>query len=219
MKTSPQCCHAVAAVARGRIVVSTVRRAWRLLLFPLLIGCTQDMYDQPRYEPLEASKFFRDGKSARHPVEGTIARGQLWHTQAYFTGRRGGKFVSGFPDDPRPGRDFSLDLQLLQRGRERYNIFCSACHGRTGHGDGMVVQRGFPRPPRLHDDEIRNKPNGHYFEVISQGLREMPAYASSIPADDRWAIVAYVRALQTSQHLPLSEAPQDIRKQFDDAND
>ena len=127
--------------------------------------------------------------------------------------------MTGFPDDPRTGESFALDMTTIQRGRERYDIFCSACHGRTGHGDGMVVERGFPRPPRLHDEEIRSKPNGHYFEAISQGLRNMPAYASSISAEDRWAIVAYVRALQTSQHLSLDKAPKDIQEQFDNRDE
>lgn len=190
-----------------------------LLLPAIAAGCTQDMYDQPRYEPLEASDFFDDGKAARHPVPGTIAGGQLWLTDAYFTGRSDEEFVESFPDDPRTKEPFRLTLEQLQRGRERYDIFCSACHGWTGYGNGMVVQRGFPQPPSLHNAEIRDKPNGHYFEVISQGLRDMPAYRSSIQAGDRWAIIAYVRALQTSQHLPLDDAPADIRAKFESTNE
>lgn len=190
-----------------------------LFLHALAVGCTQDMYDQPRYEALEASDFFDDGKAARHPVPGTVARGQLWLTDAYFTGRRDEQFVDAFPLDPRTGESFNLSLKILRRGRERYDIFCAACHGRTGYGNGMVVQRGFPQPPSLHAQEIRNKPHGHYFEVISQGIRNMPAYRASIQADDRWAIVAYVRALQTSQYLPLDDAPADIREKFESTDE
>lgn len=180
----------------------------------LLGGCTQDMYDQPRYEPLEASEFFLDGKSARQPVAGTVARGQLWFHHAFFTGRRDAELVEEFPPDPRTGKAVALTEATLQRGRERFDIFCSACHGRTGYGDGMVVQRGFERPPSLHDDEVRAKPPGHYFEVITAGRRAMPSYAASISAKDRWAIIAYIRALQKSQHVILEDAPPDIREHF-----
>jgi len=179
-------------------------------------GCTQDMYDQPHHEPLEASEFFQDGKVARQPVAGTVARGQLWLEDAYFTGRRDGQLVGAFPSDPRTDRPFAFTEQTLQHGRQQFDVFCSPCHGRTGYGDGMVVQRGFQRPPSLHSDKLRSEPPGFFFEVITNGRRSMPSFAASIAAEDRWAIVAYLRALRTSQRVQLDMAPEDIKQHFNE---
>jgi mono/diheme cytochrome c family protein len=179
-------------------------------------GCTQDMYDQPRLEPLEASSFFPDGAAARPQPAGTVARDQLYADDPYFTGRRDGEFVAAIPAVP--GREpEALDRAFVERGRERFDIYCSPCHGRTGYGDGMVVQRGFPKPPSLHEERLREKaPDGQIFDVIRGGFRRMPAYGPQIPPDDRWRIVTYVRALQRSQYLPLEGAPADVQRRFEE---
>lgn len=178
-------------------------------------GCTQEMYDQPRYEWLEASEFFPDGQSARPPVEGTVARGERWAASPYFTGTENGEPVAEIPPDPRTSQPFTITREGLERGRQRFEIYCSACHGRTGYGDGMVVRRGFPRPPSLHEPRLRDDtPPGHYFRVITHGFKTMPAQGSRIAPGDRWAIVSYINALQRSQHLDLNDAPDDIRAHF-----
>jgi len=160
-------------------------------------GCRQDMYNQPKATPLVESDFFGDGRSARGPVPGTVARGQLAEDRAYAEGiGPDGKFVGHIP--------VPVDRALLMRGRERFDIFCSPCHDRTGSGQGMIVQRGYKQPPSLHEDRLRNQPIGYFFDVMTNGFGEMPAYASQIPRADRWAIASYIRALQFSQHAPLA---------------
>jgi hypothetical protein len=160
-------------------------------------ACRQDMYNQPKATPLAESDFFRDGRSARVPVPGTVARGQLAGDRVLATGiGPDGKFVGRIP--------VPVDRVLLFRGRERFNIFCSPCHDRTGAGRGMIVQRGYKKPPSLHDARLRGQPIGYFFDVMSKGFGEMPAYASQIPIEDRWAIASYVRALQLAQHAPLA---------------
>jgi hypothetical protein len=187
-----------------------------LLLLLTAFGCTQEMYDQPRHEPLEASDFFEDGKSARQAVEGTVARGQLWLDDRFFTGESDGEAVQEIPPDPRLSTPFHVTRETLERGRQRFNIFCAMCHGRAGYGDGIIVRRGFRKPPSLHEPRLREEtPAGHYFRVITNGFKTMPAQASRISPTDRWAIVAYVHVLQKSQHVPLDEAPQDIRRKFE----
>lgn len=175
-------------------------------------GCVQQMADQPRYEPLEASPFFDDGRASRPLVEGTVPRGQLRADVPFFTGKRGGKPIEQFPrrllKDTEPDR-------LLARGRERYDIFCSVCHGRVGTGDGMVVRAGFPQPPSYHIERLRNAPPGHFFDVITNGIGRMRDYAAEVPPQDRWAIVAYIRALQLSQHADVSELSEADRKQLE----
>lgn len=202
-----------------------------LLIAVLVAGCDRlDMYDQPRYEPLEASEFFSDGLSARPPVEGTIARGALREDEPYFTGREPGrtgkepgKLVRRIPEaafrathrrDPRhfaqPYAETSpaeLRRALLLRGQERFNIHCSVCHGRLGDGDGMIVRRGFRKPPSYHVDRLREAPAGHFYDVMTHGFGAMASYASRIDVEDRWAIVAYIRALQLSQHAELGDVP------------
>lgn len=173
-------------------------------------ACRQDMYDQPKATPLAESDFFRDGRSARAPVPGTVARGQLAADRAYAAGiGPDGKFVGRIP--------VPVDRALLVRGRERFNIFCAPCHDRTGAGLGMIVQRGYKRPPSLHEERLRGQPIGYFFDVATNGFGEMPAYASQIPVPDRWAIAAYVRALQLAQHAPLAELSAEDRRAIEAA--
>jgi mono/diheme cytochrome c family protein len=169
------------------------------------------MYDQPRYRPLQASTFFDDGSSARLPVPGTVARGQLDVDEHLHSGRVDGKDAATFP--------FPIDRAALERGRERFNIYCSPCHGEQGDGRGMIVRRGFSPPPSFHEprgsrptgssvptyDDLRKAPPGHFFEVITEGHGTMYSYASRIAVDDRWKIVAYIRALQLSRHATLDD--------------
>jgi mono/diheme cytochrome c family protein len=166
-----------------------------------MAGCHQDMYDQPKKEPFEASAFFKDGRSARPLVPGTIAQGQLQTDEPRFTGKQEGQFVVDLP--------VALGPELLQRGQSRFNIYCAPCHGLTGDGDGMIPARGFKRPPSFHIDRLRGAAVGYYFDVITNGFGAMPNYKNRISPDDRWAITAYVRTLQLSQFAPaasLSEA-------------
>jgi Cytochrome C oxidase, cbb3-type, subunit III len=165
----------------------------------LLAGCRQDMHDQPRFKPLAKSDFYPDLRSARTPVEGTVARGQLHEDSYLYTGKIGNN-----PGDYMP---FPVTEEVLLRGRERFDIYCSPCHSRLGDGRGMIVQRGFRTPPSYHTERLRNAPLGYFFDVMTQGFGAMPEYASQIPARDRWAIVAYIRALQLSQHATSSDVP------------
>jgi mono/diheme cytochrome c family protein len=175
----------------------------------LLLGaCRQDMHDQPRFEPLEASGFFRDGRSARPRVEGTIARGELGLDEHFEAGRVGGELALDLP--------FPLTADLLERGQERFNIFCRPCHGGLGNGDGVVVERGFPPPPSYHDPRLREAPLGHFFDVVTNGFGRMRSYAARIPPRDRWAIAAYVRALQLSQNAELDDVPPGERRRLEE---
>jgi cytochrome c553 len=165
----------------------------------MLTSCRQDMHDQPRFKPLAQSDFFTDLRSARLPVDGTVARGQL-HEDAYFyTGKLG----------PNPGdfMPFPVNLDVLARGRERFNIYCAPCHSRTGDGNGTIVQRGFRQPPSYHTERLRKAPLGYFFDVMTNGFGAMPDYASQISPRDRWCIVAYIRALQLSQGATASDFP------------
>lgn len=182
------------APTKGRVLArsATRRQIARLGLVVLaLVGgaaCRQDMHDQPTYSTFEASTFFADGSSARALPEGTVARGQLKDDERLYTGKVGGE-----PADELP---FPSDEAVMTRGREMFDAFCSHCHGRTGVGDGLVVQRGFTKPPSLFDDKLMKAPVGHFFDVITNGFGMMPDHASQITVPDRWAIAAYVRALQ-----------------------
>lgn len=193
-----------------------------LLVFCLLLavycllaaGCRYDMQDQPRYKAYKESDFFPDKRASRDLPDGTVARGKLKDNKAFYTGKidnpnpnaavqtttdaSGNTLVSSFPNDidefPVP-----VTKELVDRGQERFNIYCIVCHGPTGNGDGMVVRRGFPQPPTYHDDRLRNAPVGHFFDVISNGWGKMNSYAAQVSPADRWAIIAYIRALQVSQ--------------------
>ena len=165
-----------------------------------VVGCRQDMHDQPKYTPLEPTEFFANGSSSRQYVEGTVARGQLRLDKHLYEGRdAAGEYVGTFP--------FEIDEAALERGHQRYDVFCSPCHDRIGQGNGMIVRRGFRRAASLHDDRLREAPVGYFYDVISNGFGAMSAYASQIPVEDRWKIIAYVRALQLSQDAPMSEVP------------
>jgi mono/diheme cytochrome c family protein len=168
-----------------------------------LSACRQDMHDQPKYIPLRESTFFADSRSARAPVAGTVARGQLHEDTLLHTGKVDGADSTVFP--------FPVDDKVMARGQERYDIYCSPCHGRTGAGDGMVVRRGYRPPPSLHVDRLRLAPPGHFFDVMTAGFGAMPDYAAQIGAEDRWAIVAYIRALQLSEHATPADVPEDRR--------
>lgn len=171
-----------------------------------LTGCRQDMQNQPKFKPLRATWFFPDGASARPLVPGTIPQGGLRHDELLYTGRVNGELANVLP--------FPVSRQLLDRGRERFNIFCSPCHGQIGNGEGMVVQRGFRRPPSFHIDRLREAPVGHFVDVIASGYGAMADYAGRVAPRDRWAIAAYIRALQFSQNAALDDVPEDQRRKL-----
>jgi len=167
-----------------------------------LIGCYRDdMRNQPKYKPLDESAFFPDGRAARPQIAGTVARGQLRIDDHLYTGRVNNEFAEAFP--------FRVSLDVLKRGQERYNIFCSPCHDRVGTGEGMIVQRGFRRPSSFHIERLRESPPGYFFDVITNGFGTMYSYADRVKPEDRWAIVAYIRALQLSQQATLADVPAD----------
>ncbi len=162
---------------------------------------------QPKYEPQERSEFFEDGSAMRMPVAGTVARGDLKEDRAFYLGRtEDGAFVENVPA--------KITENLLERGRERYNIYCSTCHSRIGDGNGIIVQRGYVPAPSFHQDYIREYPDGKIFDVITNGIRSMPSYKHQIPVQDRWAIVSYFRALQRSQNATLSDIPVEKREEL-----
>ena len=169
----------------------------------LASGCRQDMHDQPKLEPLEFSDFFTDRAGARPLVAGTVAREMLNEDEVYYTGKVNGQPVTTFPVE--------VTADLLGRGRERYDVYCSPCHSRTGYGDGMVVRRGFRRPPSLHSDTLRMSPPGFFFDVMTNGFGTMPDYRVEVSVRDRWAIAAYIRALQISQRVDVANLPQEDR--------
>lgn len=202
-----------------------VKSGGRFLIFAFclltvsLSACRYDMQDQPRYKPQKQSDFFADGKAMRELPEGTVPRGFLREDKAFYTGKTG---TTGQNTTPNPAAtpmtdaagntlvtDFSglvdefpvpVTKELIDRGEQRYKIFCIVCHGPMGNGDGMIVRRGFSKPPTYNDDRLRNAPVGHFFNVITNGQGKMNSYASQVPVADRWAIVAYIRALQISQN-------------------
>jgi|SRR5215469_1592139 len=172
---------------------------WVVFLFIglALNGCRLDMHLQPRYNPEVPSAFFRNGSSAQQPVEGTVPADEPLSNELRYTGRINGVLADKFP--------FPITADDLRRGQERFNIYCSPCHGYDGYGEGMIVQRGFLPPPSYHSDRLRQAPAGHFFEVITNGFGRMYSYRSRVEPDDRWRIIAYIRALQLSQHAPASE--------------
>ena len=221
--------HCVAPSPRPRVSPSPHPRVSRticLLLsaycFLFSTGCRQDMQDQPRMKPFRSTTFFSNGLSSRPPVAGTVARGFLRADKEFFTGKKStagstpaagttataanGQQAATYPDDvevfPLP-----ITSEIVARGRERYEIFCSVCHGLTGNGDGMIVRRGFRRAASFHSDALRQAPVGHYFDAITNGWGAMPLYAPQISPQDRWAIIAYIRALQLSQNTQSLAGP------------
>jgi mono/diheme cytochrome c family protein len=196
---------------------TTPTRRWRrsgravpmvVLVVALGPGCSeQDMVIQPKLKPCQESSFFDDGQSSRPLVAGTVARGQLNVDRAFYQGKSGDLLIDTIPT--------TVDEASLKRGRQRYDIYCSPCHGRSGDGRGMIVRRGFPPPPSFHDPRLLDAPAGHFFNVITNGYGAMYSYASRIPPDDRWAIVAYIRALQLSQHATIDDVPAEARARLD----
>ncbi|MFY9530622.1 MAG: cytochrome c [Candidatus Acidiferrales bacterium] len=169
----------------------------------LISGCRLDMHAQPKYKPYAPSTFFDDGRSERPVVPGTVARGQLRTDELLYTGKVNGVLADTFP--------FPITQKDLERGRERYNIYCSPCHDYTGSGRGMIVQRGLPPPPSYHIDRLRTAPAGYFFDVMTNGLGRMYSYSTRVLPEDRWRIAAYIRALQLSQHAGLADVPETQR--------
>jgi hypothetical protein len=172
-------------------------------------GCRQDMHDQPKYIPLRESEFFADHRSERPLVEGTVARGDVEGDDLLYTGKVNGELSTVFP--------FPITWDVMTRGQQRYDIFCAPCHSRTGDGDGMIVRRGFRAPPSLHVDRLRQAPPGHFFDVITNGFGAMPDYKQQVPVRDRWAIVAYIRALQATTAASIADVPPEKRNEVHDA--
>lgn len=202
-----------------------MRRSIQLLLLAVigivpLVGCYQgrpsddppihfnpSMDIQPKYKAQSSSDFFADGSTMRLPVEGTVAREELLASPEFSAGvDERGDTVSNLP--------VPLTMELMRRGQQRYNIYCSPCHGQVGDGKGIIVQRGMLPPPSFHDPRIRAMKNGHYFDVISSGIRNMPSYRYQVDVADRWAIVAYMRALQRSRNAAAEDLPDDVRERM-----
>ena len=169
------------------------------LALVVLAGCRQDMHDQPKFKPLAMNTFYPDDRSARPLVEGTVARDDERADTYYYTGKINGQSGTEFP--------FPVTREVLDRGEQRFNIYCAPCHSRVGDGNGMIVQRGFKRPPSYHTDRLRQMPIGHFFDVMTNGFGGMSEYKSQISVSDRWAIAAYIRALQLSQDATRADVP------------
>jgi hypothetical protein len=171
----------------------------------LVAGCRQDMHNQPKFVPQRSTTFFADGRSVRPQVENTVARGQLREDSYFYTGVVAG--ANGYREE-RDLMPFPVTLQVLQRGQERFNVYCTPCHSRVGNGGGMIVQRGYKPAGNLHDQVRLSQPLSHYFYVITNGYGSMPDYAAQVTPVDRWAIAAYIRALQLSQNATEKDVPQ-----------
>jgi mono/diheme cytochrome c family protein len=179
---------------------------WALSGLLLLTACN-DMNHQPKFKPYDAFSFFTDGRSARIPPADTTPRGHLETDELLYTGKTGGKLTEVLP--------FPVTQEMLERGRQRYDIFCAVCHSRTGEGNGMIVQRGFPPPPSYHIDRLRKAPIGHFFDVMTNGYGTMYSYGDRIPAKDRWAIAAYIRVLQRAHDGSLADVPAEERTKLE----
>lgn len=173
-------------------------------------GCRQKMAQQPYYDPYEATDFFADGKSARMPIDGTVAQGHLEADELLYTGKINGELANVYP--------FPVDENVLRRGRERFQVFCTPCHGEAGRGNGIVVRRGYRPPPSFLDPKFADLPVGHYVDVITNGFGAMPSYAAQVPPEDRWAIVSYVQALQLSQSVDINQLPPDRQAELRSKN-
>ena len=196
-------CTSALVNERSRILLAGLAA---LFLLPIA-SCRQDMHDQPKYIALRPSDFFADGRSARPIPTGTVPRGHLNSDAAFHTGKKpDGTFIESMP--------VPLTKEVLLRGQRRYNVFCSPCHDHTGSGLGMVVRRGFRQPPSYHIDRLRQAPNGYLFDVITNGFGAMPDFSAETQPADRWAIVAYQRALQLAQHATVNDAPAEAREQL-----
>ena len=190
----------------GRLGVSRLGGLFGMLA----AGCRNEMYDQAKTKPLSEGEFFANGQNARPIPPDTVARGFLREDKAMCAGiGPDGKFVTTLP--------VKLTHELMDRGHERFDIFCSPCHGKQGNGLGMIVERGFQQPQSFHSDRLRQQPIGYFFDVMTQGFGQMSSYASQVPPEDRWAIASYVRALQLSQHAVVAELPSTDRAQLAEA--
>ena len=185
---------------------SRCRLPFAFCLLSAVAGCRQDMHNSPKAIPLRESVFFKNASSARPLVDGTVARGTLQDDAVFFTGKNGAAVADALP--------FPLTADVLDRGEQRYNIYCSPCHGPTGKGDGMIVRRGFRQPPSYHIDRLQNVPIGHFYDVMTNGFGAMPDYRAQISPRDRWAIAAYVRALQLSQNASAADVPEEERQKL-----
>ena len=209
-----------------------------LLTALAITGCQQKMADQPSYKPLAPCDFFGDGRSERPAVEGTVARGHLQTDIAYFTGRKTTKdgrpqgMVTPTVVQPKPGTPeaaklekaqyddfvdafpFPMTKAVLEHGYQRFMIYCVVCHDPLGTGQGMIVQRGYTAPPSYHIERLRKAPVGHLYAVIREGYGSMPSYGAQIPVRDRWAIVGYLRALQSSRHFPEAKLTDAMRREW-----
>jgi len=172
----------------------------------LVSGCRLDMHLQPKYLPYEPSEFFADGRSERQPVPGTVARGHLRIDELLYSGRENGVEADRFP--------FPITRADLERGQQRYNIYCAPCHDYSGSGRGMIVQRGFPQPPSYHVPRLRQASVGHFVQVMTNGFGAMYSYAARVEPADRWRIAAYIRALQLSQNASLQDVPEAERQKL-----
>ncbi len=174
-------------------------------------GCElrQAMYNQPKLRPMKASEFFEDGKASRLPVEGTVARGHLQDDPHLFDGRVDGQFADSFP--------FEITDEVMKRGQQRFNIYCAPCHDAAGTGNGMIVRRGFKQPTSFHDQRLVDSPEGYYYNVIKNGFGVMMDYSAQVPVKDRWAIIAYIRALQYGQRASLADVPESARADLEAA--
>ena len=173
----------------------------------VVAACRQDMHDAPRYDALEASTFFSNGAASRQPVPNTVARGQLNSDRHLYEGVVDGRPAEVFP--------MPVTAAVMARGQERFNVFCAPCHGRTGTGNGMIVQRGFRQPPSFHEERLRNAPVGYFFDVMTHGFGAMQDYAAQVPVADRWAIAAYIRAVQASRAATVADVPAERRADLD----
>ena len=177
-----------------------------LVLSLISTGCRKGMVNQQHLKPLAEEQFFKDGSGSRPIPPHTVARGHLNEDEHFFNGKIDDRLVTTFPAP--------VTREMIAHGRESFDVYCAVCHGRTGDGDGMIVQRGFPPPPSLHDERLRNAPVGHFFDVITNGYGVMYPYASRVTPDERWEIIAYIRALQLSQHATLDDADPAGREQL-----
>lgn len=173
----------------------------------MLAACRRDMQQQPKYLPLQPSRFFSDGRSARPVPAGVVATDELDARDSFHTGMANGTWLATIP--------VPVDAALLHRGRDRFDIFCSPCHSRLGDGHGMVAQRGVKQPANFHTDRIRREPPGYIFDVITNGFGGMGDYADQVPVRDRWAIVAYIRALQLSRSATVADVPPEVRARLE----
>lgn len=217
--------EAINGASRSAIIRSLALAA--LIVSSLLAGCRQDMHNQPKYKTFRASTFFADGKSERQLVDGTVPRRNLRDNPSQSDGdSNGGQLlpIDGISAPPEIDLSkattlpFPLTQEVMDRGQERFNISCAPCHGRLGDGNGIIAERGFRHPPSYHIDRLREVPIGHFYDAITNGFGAMPSYADQVAPRDRWAIAAYIRALQLSRNATLADVPPGERSKLGGQN-